>query len=42
MNVVLASVDQPPLSEDEVTFLQQRIGGKELHWEGFIELLLVI
>ncbi|NEO09087.1 MULTISPECIES: urea transporter [unclassified Moorena] len=42
MNVVLASVDQPPLSEDEVTFLQQRIGGKELNWEGFIELLLVI
>lgn len=42
MNVVLASVDEPPLSEEEVTFLQGRIGGKDLTWERFLELLLVI
>ncbi|NES65795.1 MAG: urea transporter [Okeania sp. SIO2D1] len=42
MNVVLASVDEPPLSEDEVTFLQRRTGGKDLTWETFLELLLVI
>ncbi|MGK7901944.1 MAG: urea transporter [Hormoscilla sp.] len=42
MNVVLASVDEPPLSSEEVTFLQGRIGGKDLTWERFLELLLVI
>lgn len=42
MNVVLASVDEPPLSEDEVSFLQRRIGDKDLTWEKFLELLLVI
>ena len=42
MNVVLASVDEPPLSSEEVTFLQQRIGGKDLTWETFLELLLAI
>ena len=42
MNLVLASVDEPALSEDEVTFLQQRLGGKDLTWERFLELLLVI
>ncbi|NER02257.1 MAG: urea transporter, partial [Okeania sp. SIO3C4] len=42
MNVVLASVDEPPLSKDEVTFLQRRAGGKDLTWEIFLELLLVI
>lgn len=42
MNVVLASVDEPPLSDEEVTFLQGRIGGKDLTWERFLELLLVI
>ena len=42
MNVVLASVDEPPLSEAEVTFLQRRIRGKNLTWEKFLELLLVI
>ena len=42
MNVVLASVDEPPLSEEEVTFLQGRIRGKDLTWEQFLELLLVI
>lgn len=42
MNAVLASVDEPPLSEDELTFLQQRVGGKDFTWERFLELLLVI
>ncbi|NEP01355.1 MAG: urea transporter [Symploca sp. SIO2E9] len=42
MNVVLASVDEPPLSQDELAFLRQKIGGKDLTWEGFLELLLVI
>ncbi len=42
MNVVLASVDEPPLSEEELTFLQGRIRGKNLTWEKFLELLLVI
>ncbi|OZH51231.1 urea transporter [Hydrocoleum sp. CS-953] len=42
MNVVLASVDEPPFSNEELTFLQGRIGGKELTWERFLELLLVI
>ena len=42
MNVVLASVDEPPLSTDEVTFLQEKIGGKDLTWEQFLELLLVL
>ncbi|MDJ0519176.1 MAG: urea transporter [Trichodesmium sp. MO_231.B1] len=42
MNVVLASVNEPPFSSEEVTFLQKRIGGKDLTWERFLELLLVI
>jgi len=42
MNVVLTSVNEPPLSQEEVSFLQQRIGNKDLTWERFIELLLVI
>ncbi|NEO30673.1 MAG: hypothetical protein F6K36_09625 [Symploca sp. SIO3C6] len=42
MNVVLASVDESPLSQDELTFLRQRIGGKDLTWERFLELLLVV
>ncbi|NEP14901.1 MAG: urea transporter [Symploca sp. SIO2C1] len=42
MNVVLTSVDEPPLANEEVTFLRQRIGNKELTWERFLELLLVI
>jgi len=42
MNVVLASVDEPPLTKDEIRFLHQRIGGKPFTWERFLELLLVI
>ena len=42
MNVVLASVDEPPLSQQELTFLQGRIRGKDLTWEQFLELLLVV
>ena len=42
MNVVLASVDEPPLSQKELTFLQGRIRGKDLTWEKFLELLLVV
>ena len=42
MNVVLASVDEPPFSQEELAFLQGRIRGKELTWEKFLELLLVI
>ena len=42
MNVVLASVDELPFTKDEISFLQQRIGGKDFTWERFLELLLVI
>ncbi|NET55839.1 MAG: urea transporter [Symploca sp. SIO2E6] len=42
MNVVLTSVDEPPLAHEEVTFLRQQIGDKDLTWERFLELLLVI
>lgn len=42
MNAVLASVNEPTLSEDEVDFLKQRLGGKNLTWERFLELVLVV
>lgn len=42
MNVVLSSVDEPPLTPDEISFLRQRIGGKDFTWERFLELMLVI
>ncbi|MBI4783275.1 MAG: urea transporter [Oscillatoriophycideae cyanobacterium NC_groundwater_1537_Pr4_S-0.65um_50_18] len=42
MNVVLASVDEPPLTQAEISFLRQRIGGKDFTWERFLELVLVI
>lgn len=42
MNVVLASVDEPPLTSEEISFLRQRIGGKDFTWERFLELVLVI
>ena len=42
MNVVLSSVDEPPLTPDEISFLSQRIGGKDFTWERFLELVLVI
>ena len=42
MNVVLASVDEPPLTETEISFMRQRIGGKDFTWERFLELVLVI
>jgi len=42
MNVVLASVDEPPLTKDEISFMRQRLGGKDFTWERFLELVLVI
>lgn len=42
MNVVLASVDEPPLTLDEISFLRQRLGDKDFTWERFLELVLVI
>lgn len=42
MNVVFASVNEPPLTQAEISFLRQRIGGKDFTWERFLELLLVI
>ncbi|MGB3200962.1 MAG: urea transporter [Nodosilinea sp.] len=42
MNVVLASVDEPPLTPDEISFLRQRLGGQDFTWERFLELVLVI
>jgi Ca2+-binding EF-hand superfamily protein len=41
MNTVLASLREPPLSEDEITFLQKQTGGQALTWNRFIEVLLL-
>ncbi len=42
MNVVLASVDESPFSEEEIAFLYQKTREKDFTWEKFIEVLLVI
>lgn len=42
MNVAMASVGEPPLTNDEITFLSDRSNGQSLTWNRFIELLLVI
>ncbi|MEM1170207.1 MAG: EF-hand domain-containing protein [Cyanobacteria bacterium P01_H01_bin.35] len=42
MNVVLASVDESPFSEEEIAFLYQKTREKDFTWERFIEVLLVI
>jgi hypothetical protein len=42
IDVVLASVDEPPLSAAEIEFIQRRTRGEPLTWERFIELLLII
>ena len=42
MNVVLASVDEPPLTDAEISFLRQRLDGKDFTWERFLQLVLVI
>ncbi|MUG91077.1 urea transporter [Scytonema sp. UIC 10036] len=41
MNTALASVGEPPLSNDEIAFLRERTGGEPLTWNRFIEVLLV-
>ncbi|MFB8787777.1 MAG: urea transporter [Potamolinea sp.] len=41
MNTALASLKEPPLSEDEITFLQDQTGGQPLTWNRFIEVLLL-
>lgn len=41
MNTALVSLREPPLSEDEVRFLQQQTGGEPLNWNRFIEVLLL-
>ncbi|KYC39989.1 hypothetical protein WA1_28945 [Scytonema hofmannii PCC 7110] len=41
MNTALASVGEPPLSNDEIAFLRDRTGGEPLTWNRFIEVLLV-
>ncbi|MEG4287678.1 urea transporter [Microcoleus sp. C2C3] len=41
MNTALRSLREPPLSEDEITFLQEQTGGQSLTWNRFIEVLLL-
>lgn len=41
MNTALASLSEPPLSQDEIRFLQEQTGGQPLTWNRFIEVLLV-
>ncbi|WP_445243825.1 urea transporter [Microcoleus sp. MON1_C5] len=41
MNTALASLREPPLSKDEITFLQEHTGGQPLTWNRFIEVLLL-
>ncbi|MEB3338158.1 MAG: urea transporter [Leptolyngbyaceae bacterium] len=41
MNVAIASVGELPLSKDEISFLQIRMGNQPLSWNRFIEMLLV-
>jgi solute carrier family 14 (urea transporter) len=41
MNTALASLREPPLSEEEITFLQKQTGGQPLTWNRFIEVLLL-
>ncbi|MDJ0704568.1 MAG: urea transporter [Leptolyngbyaceae cyanobacterium MO_188.B28] len=42
MNVAMASVGEPPLSEAESAFLVEQTKGRPLTWHRFIEMLLVI
>ncbi len=42
MNLVLRSVGEPPLSNQEINFLKQRTGSNSLTWHQFIDLLLVV
>jgi hypothetical protein len=42
MNIVLASVNQPPLSGAEIDFLRQRTGVQGWTWNRFIEMILLI
>jgi len=41
MNVAMASVNEPKLTEAEIHFLQQRTGDRSFTWNRFIELLLL-
>lgn len=41
MNTALRSLREPPLSEEEITFLQEQTGGQSLTWNRFIEVLLL-
>jgi Ca2+-binding EF-hand superfamily protein len=41
MNTALRSLREPPLSEDEITFLQEQTGNQSLTWNRFIEVLLL-
>ncbi|AFZ18440.1 urea transporter [Allocoleopsis franciscana] len=41
MNTALASFREPPLSEEEIIFLQKQTGGQPLTWNHFIEVLLL-
>ena len=41
MNTALASLREPPLSKDEITFLQKQTGSQSLTWNRFVEVLLL-
>ena len=41
MNIAMASVSEPPLTADEIAFLEARAGRQPLTWNRFIEVLLV-
>lgn len=41
MNVAMTSVDEPPLTKEEINFIQQRTGHQSFTWKQFIELLLL-
>jgi hypothetical protein len=40
MNTALRSLREPPLSDDEITFLQEQTASQSLTWNRFIEVLL--
>ena len=41
MNTAMNSVNEPPLTREEIDFLQQRTNSQSFSWNQFIELLLL-
>jgi Ca2+-binding EF-hand superfamily protein len=41
MNIAMASVGEPPLTDEEISFVRERTTGQPLTWNQFIDVLLV-